>query len=180
MTAMTSACDAVAGSSRWMLAMPTSAQSLCLPLTYARLPGSSPTSTVPSPGVTPCSASAATRCFSSSRIAAAVALPSRIVAVTHRSFHALTAGSVEEVPDASEIEGDTGLVRGSDDVGVPDRTTRLDDRADAGFGEHLESIREREERVTRGDRAAGPIPRPRDGEPRRVDAVDLTHADTDR
>ena len=49
-TASTSAWVAVAGRSRRMLAMPTSAQSRCLAATYQRLPGSSPTSTVPRPG----------------------------------------------------------------------------------------------------------------------------------
>jgi hypothetical protein len=72
----------VAGSSRWMLAMPTWAQSLCLACTYHLLPGSSPTRRVPSPGRRPASASRATRAVSSPRIAAAVALPSRIVAAT--------------------------------------------------------------------------------------------------
>ena len=51
----------------------TAAQSLCLPLTYHRLPGSSPTSTVPRPGTTPCSRSFATRSMSSALIAAAEA-----------------------------------------------------------------------------------------------------------
>ena len=81
-TASTSACVLLAGRSRRMLAMPTSAQSRCLALTYQRLPGSSPTSTVPSPGTTPRSARAATRCFSSALIAASVALPSRMIAPT--------------------------------------------------------------------------------------------------
>ncbi len=80
-TASISSCVAVAGSSRWMEAMPTWAQSRCLPATYFWLPGSSPTRTVPRPGVTPLSFSAATRAVSSDLIAAAVALPSRIWAV---------------------------------------------------------------------------------------------------
>src|SRR4051794_38110288 len=76
-----------------MLAMPTWAQSECLALTYQRLPGSSPTSSVPSPGWCPAAVSAATRSMSSARIAAAVALPSRIVAGTP--------DSVPDVPDGS-------------------------------------------------------------------------------
>ncbi|MBV9856812.1 MAG: hypothetical protein JOY82_20225 [Streptosporangiaceae bacterium] len=64
-----------------MLAIPTWAQSRCLPFTYARLPGSSPTSTVPRPGTMPRSARAATRPVSSARISAAAAFPSRIRAV---------------------------------------------------------------------------------------------------
>src|SRR5690242_8849789 len=59
--------------------MPTSAQSRCLPATYACEPGSSPTRIVPRPGG---AGSAATRARSSSFMAVAVALPSRIVAVT--------------------------------------------------------------------------------------------------
>ena len=81
-TASTSAWVAVAGSSTPMLRMPTSAQSRCLPRTYAWLAGSSPTSTVPRPGSTPRSRSASMRALSSPRMVAAVALPSRRVAVT--------------------------------------------------------------------------------------------------
>ena len=44
---------------------PTFALSACFIRTYECEPGSSPTSTVPRPGVTPRSASAATRGFSS-------------------------------------------------------------------------------------------------------------------
>lgn len=62
--------------------MPTLAQSLCLPRTYAADPGSSPTRMVPSPGVIPAAFSAFTRTFRSSKISSRVALPSRIVAVT--------------------------------------------------------------------------------------------------
>src|SRR5262245_31824821 len=62
--------------------MPTSAQSRCLPATYAWEPGSSPTRIVPRPGTMPRSARALTRECSSSFMAVAVALPSRIVAVT--------------------------------------------------------------------------------------------------
>ena len=81
-TASTSAWVAVAGSSTPMLRMPTSAQSRCLPRTYAWLAGSSPTSTVPRPGSIPRSRSASMRALSSPRMVAAVALPSRRVAVT--------------------------------------------------------------------------------------------------
>src|SRR3712207_4470829 len=65
-----------------MLAMPTCAQSECLALTYQRLPGSSPTSSVPGPGRGPAAVSAATRSVGWVRIAAAVALPSGMVAGT--------------------------------------------------------------------------------------------------
>ena len=53
MTASTSACVADAGQVALDAAMPISAQSLCLPPTYQCEPGSSPTSTVPSPGTMP-------------------------------------------------------------------------------------------------------------------------------
>ena len=43
-----------------------------------------------------------------------------------------------------------------------------------------QAVGEREEGVGGGDRPRGPLPGPRDGEPRRVDAVDLAHADADR
>src|SRR4051794_8721249 len=77
-----------------MLAMPTCAQSEGLALTSQGLPGSSPTSSVPSPGGCPAAVSAATRSVSSVRIAAAVALPSRIVA-----------GTPDSVPDAPPTSG---------------------------------------------------------------------------
>src|SRR4051812_5785325 len=80
-TPSTSAWLAPAGRSRRMLLIPISAQSLCLALTYQRLAGSSPTSTVPSPGRTPRSTRAATRSASSDLMAARVAFPSRVVAL---------------------------------------------------------------------------------------------------
>src|SRR6476661_1218318 len=69
-----------------MLAMPISAQSLCLALTYHRLAGSSPTRIVPRPGTTPRSASLATRSRSSALISARVAVPFRICAVMSVDF----------------------------------------------------------------------------------------------
>src|SRR4051794_35269774 len=104
-----------------MLVIPTAAQSLCLPRTYAALPGSSPTSTVPSPGWWPASRSAATRARSSPLMVSSVALPSSVWAVTggslpcarrgpgsrldprpvrRRHEHGLT----EVDPDAGEVE----------------------------------------------------------------------------
>jgi hypothetical protein len=79
-TASTSAWVAVAGSSRRIELIPTWALSRCLPRTYVWLPGSSPTSTVPSPGTRPRSTSRATRTFRSSRTSAAAAFPSSICA----------------------------------------------------------------------------------------------------
>ena len=77
-TASTSAWVAVAGRSRRIEVIPIEAQSLCLAPTYQCEPGSSPTSTVPSPGVTPRSFSAATRSASSALIVRRVAVPSRM------------------------------------------------------------------------------------------------------
>ncbi|CPU61883.1 Uncharacterised protein [Mycobacteroides abscessus] len=77
-----SSCVASPGRSSRIDASPTSAQSRCLPATYHCDPGSSPTRSVPSPGTTPFSARTARRSLSSALIVAAVALPSRIRAVT--------------------------------------------------------------------------------------------------
>ncbi len=87
MTASTCAWVAVAGRSRRILVIPICAQSRCLAPTYQELAGSWPTSTVPSPGTIPRDANALTRCASSALIAANVALPSRMRALTHRSCH---------------------------------------------------------------------------------------------
>src|SRR5690606_17391537 len=115
--------------------MPTSAQSLCLPPTYHREPGSSPTRIVPSPGTTPCSRRRAIRALSSSLIAAAVALPSSLRAVTTSVYFR---GSVSEVARAGEVEGDAGSVGRGDDLLVTDRAARGDDGADPGVDEHLQ------------------------------------------
>src|SRR3954453_18257174 len=90
-----------------MLAMPTWAQSLCLASTYQRLPGSSPTSSVPRPGWGAAGGSAATRRGSSVRIAAAVALPSRMVA-----------GTPDSVPDGAEPSGNALAALRSQSGGV--------------------------------------------------------------
>src|ERR1700751_2927305 len=105
--------------------MPTCAQSLCLPATYGCDPGSSPTRTVPSPGTMPRAASAATRSFRSALTAAAVALPSRICALT------LSNPSVVEVPDTREVQRDARRPRGLDHAVVPDGAARFGHRADA-------------------------------------------------
>src|SRR5882757_2562783 len=74
-----------AGRSRRIELMPTFAQSACLPRTYACEPGSSPTSTVPSPGVLPAAVNAATRSMRSTKISSRVALPSNVIAPTQSS-----------------------------------------------------------------------------------------------
>ena len=48
-----------------------------------------------------------------------------------------------------------------------------------GVEQHLQPVGEREERVRRRHRAGRPVARPGDREPRRVDPVDLAHADAD-
>src|SRR6185503_12268480 len=59
------------------LSMPTSAEALCLEFTYTAEAGSSPTSTVASPGARPCSATNwPTSSATSARTRAATALPS--------------------------------------------------------------------------------------------------------
>src|SRR5260221_10789756 len=88
--------------------------------------------------------------------------------------------SVEEVPDAGEVEADAGLLGGGDDLFVADRTAGLDDGAHARRGEHLEAVREREVRVRSADRGTGPVARAGYRQPGRVDPVDLAHADPDR
>ena len=65
---------ASAGSSFLTEVIPTSWQSACLPATYFIEPGSSPTSSVPSPGTTPCALSLFTRSARSALIVAATLL----------------------------------------------------------------------------------------------------------
>src|SRR5829696_8570453 len=79
--ARTSCVVAEAGRSTRIDVMPTSAQSRCLPATYDRDAGSSPTRSVPSPGTTPCAFRSWMRVASSDLTADAVATPSRVIAV---------------------------------------------------------------------------------------------------
>src|SRR5882672_7011765 len=63
--------------------MPTSAHARCLPLTYTADAGSSPTSTVASPGTRPVRSRNASTCWATSaRTRAAIALPSMMLALT--------------------------------------------------------------------------------------------------
>src|SRR3954452_19625448 len=82
--------------------MPTSAHVRCLLRTYTCELGSSPTSTVASPGVMPCCVSALTRSRSSSLTAAAIALPSRIVAAM---LSPLTDGRLRPAPPFRSAPG---------------------------------------------------------------------------
>src|SRR5579871_2263078 len=139
-----------------------------------RLPGSSPTSTVPSPGTRPIAASSATRFLRSSLIAAAVARPSRILALNPVS------PSVEEVPGPGEVEADTGGLSGRDDLAVADRAAGFGDGTDPGVGQDPEAVGEREVGVAGGDRAPAALPAAGDRDPGRVDPVDLAHPHADR
>src|SRR3954468_7145285 len=66
---------------------------------------------VPSPGTTPCSASFATRRVSSLLIAAAVALPSRIFAVTRQESATHGCRSADQAVDGGVAHGGGGVVR---------------------------------------------------------------------
>src|SRR3954469_23904284 len=150
--------------------MPISAQARCLLRTYTCELASSPMRIVARPGVTPCWVRAATRSFSSSLIAAAVALPSMIVAAMSPHLPGSTpplrlpfgrlrassppwlvasARSVVEVAFAGEHPRDAVLVGGRDDVVVLDPPARLDDRHHSGGRSGLEAVRERIEAVGR-------------------------------
>ena len=78
-SASTSACG-VSAASRWSKpCMPTSCVAFCLPPTYTAEAGSSPTSTVASPGGSlPAATHAATSAATSRRTSSAIALPSMI------------------------------------------------------------------------------------------------------
>ena len=59
--------------------------------------------------------------------------------------------SVEEVPGPGEVHRHAGRLGRGDDLVVTHRATGLDDRTDAGVDQHLQSVREREEGVGRGN-----------------------------
>jgi UDPglucose 6-dehydrogenase len=69
------------------------------------------------------------------------------------------AGSVEEVPDAGEVERDPGRLGGGDGQVVADRAARLGDRDHARAGQDLEGVGEREVGVAGSDRAHRSLPR---------------------
>ena len=63
---------------------------------------------------------------------------------------------------------------------VPDRTARVHDGPDAGVDQHLQPVREREERVPGRDRALGPVGTGSlHRQPAAVDPVHLAHSDPD-
>ena len=98
----------------------------------------------------PACASLATRSVRSARIAAAVALPSRMIAV----IAAQSAASVEEVPGTGEVQRDARRLGGRDHLLVTDRPAWLHDRPHPGVDQDLQPVREREVRVAGADRAA--------------------------
>src|SRR5665647_3430825 len=114
--ASTSDWPAPVGRSYRMLAMPTSAQSLCLALTYHRVPGSSPTRMVPRPGTMPRSASAAIRTLSSSLMVARVALPSRVRAVMPGIFPQAESGPTRAAASRAKLHARLYGGRGADPV----------------------------------------------------------------
>ena len=162
--ASTSAWVAVAGRSTRIDSIPISAQSLCLPPTYQCEPGSSPTSTVPSPGTTPRSRSAATRLvelvLDRRRGGGAVQL------LCGHAVHPVVGRvrrtrSVGEVAGAGEVHGHAGGLAAVDDLVVADRAARLRrSRATPASMQDLRPVVEREERVGRRDRAPRPAPPP--------------------
>src|SRR5690349_1724692 len=80
--------------------------------------------------------------------------------------------SVGEVPGAGEVHRQPGRPGPLDDDVVADGAARGYDRADAGLDEHLEGVREGDERVRGGDRPGRALRAgPRDREPARVDPV---------
>ena len=160
--------------------MPTSAQSLCLPSTYHCEPGSSPTRTVPRPGHDAPLARARPPARSSSALmAAAVAVPSRICAVTAVIRRVSAAAQWKKCRVPVKYIVTPAALRGLDDLARRGPSRRAARRRDAGVDQDLQAVGEREERVGRGDRAGGPLPGPLDREPAGVDPVDLAHADAD-
>src|SRR5437867_9204358 len=142
---------------------------------------SSPTRTAARPGVMPLSASARTRSATSARICAAVALPSRIRAVTQESYRRTPPGprSVPEMTRASEHDRHAVPLGRPEDLLVSLGSAGVDHGRAAGLRGDLERVREREEGVARDDGALRPIAGLARGDPRGVDAGHLARADPD-
>src|SRR5256885_16370237 len=136
--------------------------------------GSSPTRTAAKPGMIPLSDNAWTRSATSERTCAAVALPSRILAVTPESYRprcsSRTEGSVSEVTRPGQNDRHPVGLRGLEDLLVSFRSARMDHGRATCVGGHLQRVRATEERIGGEDgalRAASGLPR---GDPGRVDA----------
>src|SRR5487761_2127784 len=127
MTASTSLWVASADRCSWKDRMPTSSQSACFIATYFSLGPSSPTKTVPSPTGRPSALRRAARAASSISMRPASSAPS--------SSRALMVLLVTEVTLTGEHHDNVGLVGGVDDLLVPHRPARLDDRGDPGTGQ---------------------------------------------
>src|SRR5437867_9313128 len=97
---------------------------------------SSPTRTAARPGVMPLSESARTRSATSERICAAVALPSRIRAVTQESYrrNAEAADSMPEMPGPREHDRHPVRLGGLQDLFIALGAARVDHRGAAGIG----------------------------------------------
>src|SRR5690349_21290504 len=67
--------------------------------------------------------------------------------------------SMPERPAFGEAHRDPVTVGGGDHLGVPDRAAGLDDRSDPGRGRVIHVVGEREEPVTRQNRAPQSVPR---------------------
>ena len=159
--------------------MPTSAQSLCLPPTYHRDPGSSPTSTVPSPGTTPVLAQRGhphrQLGLDRGRGGGAVQL------LCSHVRHPVHRAAVDEVPGAGEVHRHAGGLApprsSSSSRTEPPGCTIAATPASMRICGPSSNGKNASEAATD---PAGPLPRPLDREPAGVDPVDLTHADADR
>ena len=157
--------------------MPISAQSLCLAPTYQCEPGSSPTSTVPSPGTTPRSLQRghALGELGLDRLQGGGAVEDLC------SHRVVLSGSVEEVPGAGEVHASRrrpGRPRSvSSSRTEPPGWTIARTPASIRICGPSSNGKNASEAATEPGR---PLPRPRDREPAGVDPVDLAHADADR
>ena len=159
------------------------AQSRCLPATYDRLPGSSPTRTVPSPGTTPCSRSRATRVGQVGPDRGRGGLPVEDRrAHGRRVCHGLTAALAAQwkkcrspvryiVTPAAVAAAMTSSSR----IDPPGCTTARTPAAISTSSPSANGKNASEAATAPG----APVPRPGHRQPGRVDPVHLAHADAD-
>src|SRR5262245_6732165 len=145
-----------------------------------REPWSSPTRTAARPGVMPLSERARTLSTTSARICAAVALPSRIRAVTPESYRRTAPANARSMPEVTGPGQDdrhpVGF-RGTQHLFVALGTARVDHGGAPRLRGDLERIGEREERVARDDRALGSVSRLPSRDPGRIDPGHLARPD---